>query len=172
MEILEEVENEIQFLIFSLSGVEYGVNIAGIKEIIRVSGITKVPSTPPCIRGVINLRGSVIPIVDLPVKFGISGSPQTNRTCIVILEVDYEKRKTPVGMIVDGVNEVIKFSPEEIDPPPSFGTPIQGDFLTGLGKRKNQLVLILAIDKILSIEELKSGFPVRPEIDHQIRPSA
>jgi purine-binding chemotaxis protein CheW len=172
MEILEEVENEIQFLIFSLSGVEYGVNIAGIKEIIRVSGITKVPSAPPCIRGVINLRGSVIPIVDLPVKFGISCSPQTNRTCIVILEVDYEKRKIPVGMIVDGVHEVIKFSPEEIDPPPSFGTPIQGDFLTGLGKRKNQLVLILAIDKILSIKELKSGFPVMPEIDNQIRPSA
>ncbi|MBI3605858.1 MAG: purine-binding chemotaxis protein CheW [Nitrospirae bacterium] len=172
MKVLEKVENEIQFLIFSLSGVEYGVNIAGIKEIIRVSGITKVPSTPPCIRGVINLRGSVIPIVDLPVKFGISGNPQTNRTCIIILEVDYEKRKTPVGMMVDRVNEVIKFSPEEIDPPPSFGTPIQGDFLTGLGKRKNQLVLILAIDKILSIEELKSGFPVIPEIDNPIRPSA
>jgi purine-binding chemotaxis protein CheW len=170
MEALEEIENDIQFLIFSLSGVEYGINIPGIKEIIRYTGITKVPSTPPYIRGVINLRGSVVPIVDLPVRFGIPGSPQTDRTCIVILEVDYENRKTPVGMIVDRVNAVIEFPPEEIDSIPSFGAPIPGEFLAGLGKRKNQIVPILAIDKVLSIEALKSGFPAMPGLGGQILP--
>jgi len=161
-ELEEESTPEIQILTFFSSEEEYGVNITEVKEIIEYAPMTKIPSSPPFMRGVINLRGSVVPVIDLACKFGFSESEVTKRTCIVIAEVDHEGKKNPIGVIVDRVNQVMDILPEEIEPPPSFGTPIRVDFIQGLAKRDRTFILILAIDKILSLDELKYGFSLLP----------
>jgi purine-binding chemotaxis protein CheW len=161
-ELEEDSTPEIQILTFFISEEEYGVNIVDVKEIIEYAPMTKIPSSPPFMRGVINLRGSVVPVIDLAHKFGYPESAVTKRTCIVIAEVDHEAKKNLIGVIVDRVNQVMDILPEEIDPPPSFGTPIQADFIKGLAKKEKNFILILAMDKILSLDELKSGFSLLP----------
>jgi purine-binding chemotaxis protein CheW len=161
-ELGEELTPEIQILTFFISEEEYGVNITEVKEIIEYAPMTKIPASPPFMRGVINLRGSVVPVIDLASKFGFPESEVTKRTCIVIAEIDHEGKKTLIGVIVDRVNQVMDILPEEIEPPPSFGTPIRVDFIKGLAKKERTFTLILAIDKILSLDELKSGFSLLP----------
>jgi purine-binding chemotaxis protein CheW len=161
-ELGEELTPEIQILTFFISEEEYGVNITEVKEIIEYAPMTKIPASPPFMRGVINLRGSVVPVIDLASKFGFPESAVTKRTCIVIAEIDHEGKKTLIGVIVDRVNQVMDILPEEIEPPPSFGTPIRVDFIKGLAKKERTFTLILAIDKILSLDELKSGFSLLP----------
>ena len=163
MDELEEGPTpEIQILTFFISEEEYGVNITEVKEIIEYAPMTKIPSSPTFLRGVINLRGSVVPVIDLANKFGFQESEVTKRTCIVIAEVDHEAKKNLIGVIVDRVNQVMDILPEEIELPPSFGTPIQAHFIKGLAKRERSFILILAMDKILSLDELKSGFSLLP----------
>ncbi|MFI5303628.1 MAG: chemotaxis protein CheW [Nitrospiria bacterium] len=157
MEELEESSPEVQILTFFISDEEYGVSIKEVKEIIEYAPMTRIPSSPPFIRGVINLRGSVVPVVDLANKFGFRELSITKRTCIVIAEIDHEGKKNLVGVIVDRVNQVMDLLPEEIEPPPSFGTPFQTEFIKGLAKREKNFILILAFEKILSLDELKSG---------------
>jgi purine-binding chemotaxis protein CheW len=148
--------DQTQCLSFHVAGEEYAIGILQVKEIIEYDEITMVPKTPPSIRGVINLRGSVVPVVDLAVKFGLPATGVTKRTCIVIVEVDLEGEPTVMGVMADAVSQVIEFQTEDIEAPPSFGTGVDVDYLRGMGKVGKKFVLLLDIDKVLSAEELEA----------------
>jgi purine-binding chemotaxis protein CheW len=143
-----------QYLTFSLSGGEYAIAVLRVREIIEYEAVTRVPSTPAFLRGVINLRGSVVPVVDLARKFRLPESPVTKRTCIIIAEVESETGRIVMGVLADSVNQVVDFRPDEIEPPPSFGTPVRVDYLRGLGKLGGEFVLVLDTDRVLSAGEL------------------
>ena len=143
-----------QYLTFSLSGGEYAIAVLRVREIIEYEAVTRVPSTPAFLRGVINLRGSVVPVVDLARKFRLPESPVTKRTCIIIAEVESEAGRIVMGVLADAVNQVVDFRPDEIEPPPSFGTPVRVDYLRGLGKLGGEFVLVLDTDRVLSTGEL------------------
>ena len=143
-----------QYLTFSLAGGEYAIGVLRVREIIEHGVVTRVPSTPAYIRGVINLRGSVVPVVDLACKFRLPESAVTKRTCIIIVEIESEGAKTVMGVLADTVNQVVEFRADEIEAPPSFGTPIRVDYLQGLGKLGSAFVLILDADRVLSSGEL------------------
>jgi purine-binding chemotaxis protein CheW len=146
--------DRVQYLTFSLAGGEYAIPVLRVREIIEYETVTRVPSTPAFVRGVINLRGSVVPVVDLARKFGLTESPLTKRTCIVIVEVEADGSRIVMGVLADAVNQVVEFSPGEIEPAPSFGAPIRVDYLHGLGKLGDAFVLILDVDRVLSTTEL------------------
>jgi len=148
--------DQTQYLTFHLAGEEYAVGILQVKEIIAYGILTTVPQTPPSIRGVINLRGSVVPVVDLALKFGLSASAVTNRTCIVIVEVNLDGEPTVMGIVADSVSQVVELSANDILPAPSFGTQVRMNFLQGMGKAGARFVLILNIDKVLSSTELSN----------------
>ena len=150
-----QTHEQTQYLTFHLAGEEYAVSILKVKEIIEYGTLTIVPQTPRSIRGVINLRGNVVPVVDLAIKFGMNPSTITDRSCIVIVEVDMDGETTVMGVVADSVSQVIDLPPGDILPPPAFGTRIKVDFLHGMGKSDKKFFLILDIDKVLSIEELK-----------------
>jgi purine-binding chemotaxis protein CheW len=154
MQAIKETAQQTQYLTFFIAGEEYAIGILQIREIIEYNAITKVPTTPIWIRGVINLRGGVVPVVDLAVKFGLAETTITKRTCIIIVEVDLEGERTVMGIIADSVNQVIDLKPDDIEPTPSFGTRIRVDYLIGMGKVENKFVLILDIDQVLSANEL------------------
>ncbi|HWQ11116.1 MAG TPA: chemotaxis protein CheW [Holophaga sp.] len=143
-----------QFLTFSLGAEVLAMDIRLVKEILQYSGITEVPLTPPDIRGVINLRGAVVPVVDLAVRFGRPVMPADKKTCIVILEVGEEGAASVIGVMVDHVSEVIELGLGDIEPPPTFGNTLRADFVRGVGKIGGKFVLILAMDRILALEEL------------------
>jgi len=151
-----------QYLTFHLAGEEYAVGILQIREIITYGTLTKVPHTPPSIRGVINLRGNVVPVVDLGRKFGLTASPVTDRTCIVIVEANINENRTVTGVIADSVSQVISMSENDILPAPAFGTRVRIDFLRGMGKSGDKFVLVLDIDKVLSADDLA---PMAPAIN-------
>jgi purine-binding chemotaxis protein CheW len=143
-----------QFLTFMLGGELYAIGILAIKEIIEYSTLTEVPMMPPSVRGVINLRGSVVPVVDLAVRFGRASSAVTKRTCIVIVEISLDDARQDVGVVVDAVNEVLDIPPQDIEPAPTFGTRIRTDFIEGMGKVNNRFVILLAVNQVLSLDEL------------------
>ncbi len=147
-------DNTTQYLTFMLNNEVYGINILNIKEIIDYGTIAKVPMMPGFIAGVINLRGSVVPVVDLALRFSEKPSTRTKRSSIVILEVKNEDQALEIGVTVDEVNEVLDILAGEIEPAPSFGTKIRTDFISGMGKVNNQLLVLLDIENILSIAEL------------------
>jgi purine-binding chemotaxis protein CheW len=153
---IKEKENTVQqqYLTFFLAEEEYAVGIQRVKEIIEYTAITKVPKVPQWIRGVINLRGNVVPVVDLAVRFGLEERPVTKTTCIVILEVEQDSERTVMGVITDAVNQVIDLTPEDIEEPPAFGTRVRLDYLFGMGKLGKKFALILNIDRVLSTAEL------------------
>lgn len=142
-----------QYLSFSLAGTDYGVGILQVKEILQYETVTPVPSMPASVRGVINLRGSVVPIVDLAVKFGLPATPVTRRTCILVVEVALDGLATVMGMVADSVSEVLELAQSDIEPPPAFGTRIRADFLLGMGKVGRGFVLLLDLDRVLSAGE-------------------
>jgi purine-binding chemotaxis protein CheW len=145
-----------QFLTFLLGGEMYAIDILSVKEIIEYGQVTPVPMVPDFIRGVINLRGAVVPVIYLSVRFGHTPTETTRRTCIVIIEVECEGGKQDVGVIVDSVSEVLEIADREIEPPPSFGAKIRADFIEGMGKVEGRFVILLDIGRVLSIEELTS----------------
>ena len=146
--------DQTQYLTFHLAGEEYAVGILQVKEIITYGTLTKVPHTPPSIRGVINLRGNVVPVVDLGLKFGLAASPVTDRTCIVIVETNINDAHMVMGIVADSVSQVITMSGDSILPAPSFGTQVRMDFLRGMGKSGDKFVLVLDIDKVLGADDL------------------
>jgi len=146
-----------QYLTFFLAGEEYAIGILRVKEILEYDTLTPVPQTPPSIRGVINLRGSVVPVVDLGAKFGLPPSPLTKRTCIVIVEVLLEGAPTVMGILADAVSQVMDFAPGDIEAPPVFGTAIRVDYLQGMGKVGKKFVLILDVDQVLAVPELRAA---------------
>jgi purine-binding chemotaxis protein CheW len=133
----------------------FAVGILGIKEIIEYHGVTEVPMMPACVRGVINLRGAVVPVVDLPARFGRPSSEVTKRTCVVIVEAECARGERQVmGLLVDAVNEVIDIAAADIEPPPAFGARLRSDFIHGVGKVRGRFVLLLDVDRTLSIDDI------------------
>jgi purine-binding chemotaxis protein CheW len=147
-------KEEEQYLTFVLGSEMFAIDILGIKEIIEYGSLTSVPMMPAFIRGVINLRGAVVPVVDLSARFGRTATEVTRRTCIVIIEADNEGEKQDIGVVVDAVSEVLEIPAAEIEQPPSFGAKIRADFISGMGKVKEKFVIILDADKVLSVNEL------------------
>lgn len=143
-----------QFLTFSLRGEMYAIGILRIKEILEFRSITQVPMMPDFVHGVINLRGAVVPVIDLSMRFAGPRTEVQKRSCIVIVEVDGENGQQDIGVIVDAVSEVVSIPPTEIEPAPSFGTRIRTDFIAGMGKLEGDFVIILAVDSVLSVTEL------------------
>lgn len=143
-----------QFLTFQLGSELYAIGIVGVKEIIEYGQVTSVPMMPSSIRGVINLRGAVVPVVDLACRFGGEAGRLTRRTCIVILEIGLEEGVQVIGVVVDAVNEVIQIDAAEIEPPPAFGMRIRTDFIRGMGKIDSRFVVILDVDRVLSVDDL------------------
>lgn len=143
-----------QYLTFMLSGEVFAIGILAIKEIIEYGNLTKVPMMPACIRGVINLRGAVVPVMDLSARFGTGSAGVTKRTCIVIVEIEAEGEHRDVGVIVDAVNEVLEIAATEIEPAPAFGARICTDFISGIGKVNGRFVIVLNVDRVLSMEEM------------------
>jgi len=143
-----------QYLTFQLAQEQFAIAILGIKEIIEYHGVTEVPMMPACVRGVINLRGAVVPVMDLLARFGRPSSPATKRTCIVIVEVAAAEERQVIGLVVDAVNEVLDIPSADIEPPPSFGARIRSEFIHGVGKVKGKFVLLLDVDRALSIDEI------------------
>jgi purine-binding chemotaxis protein CheW len=142
-----------QYLTFMLSGETFAIGILGIKEIIEYDTLTVVPMMPQCIRGVINLRGSVVPVIDLCARFGRKSAAVDKRTCIVIIEVEADGEHQDVGVIVDAVNEVLDIPATDIEPAPSFGAKIDTSFIAGMGKIGGRFVVILDINRVLFIEQ-------------------
>jgi purine-binding chemotaxis protein CheW len=147
------VDARAQYLAFGLAGGEYAIGILKVKEILQHEAVTPVPSTPASIRGVINLRGSVVPVVDLAVKFGLPATPVTNRTCILVFEAVLGGVETVLGLVTDSVTEVIELGPDDIEEPPTFGARVHVDYLIGLGKIANRFVLVLDLEKLLSTDD-------------------
>lgn len=145
-----------QYLTFQVAGETFAMAISGIKEIIQYREPTDVPMMPAFLRGVINLRGHVVPVIDLCVRFGRGRSPTTRRSCVVILELVHEGEQIDIGVIVDAVNAVLEIADADIEPAPSFGARLRADFISGMGKVGEQLAILLAIDKVLSVDELSS----------------
>ena len=144
-----------QYLVFSLCGEAFAIGIRSIKEIIEYGQLTEVPMMPDLVRGVINLRGAVVPVVDLAVRFGRAPTEVARRTCIVIIEIESQPEQTQViGVIVDAVTEVLDIPPQDIEPPPSFGARIRSDFIEGMGKVGGKFVILLDMGHALSIDEL------------------
>ncbi|MBI1398325.1 MAG: chemotaxis protein CheW [Betaproteobacteria bacterium] len=143
-----------QYLTFVLGGETYAVGILRIKEIIEYGALTSVPMMPSFIRGVINLRGAVVPVVDLQARFGKTSTQVARRTCIVILEIESNGESQDIGVLVDAVNAVLDIAEADIEPPPSFGTGIRPDFVEGMGKIDGRFVIILDLSRVLSIDEL------------------
>jgi purine-binding chemotaxis protein CheW len=147
-------EENQQYLTFMLGGEVFAIGILSIKEIIEYGHLTSVPLMPAHIRGVINLRGAVVPVIDLSARFGRDGTQVTRRTCIVILEVIAGQDKQDSGVVVDAVNEVVEIPDSQIEPSPAFGANIRTDFIQGMGKVNERFVIILSVDHVLSVEEL------------------
>lgn len=143
-----------QYLTFSLGGEVFALGILNVKEIIEFGNITEIPMMPAFIRGVINLRGAVVPVIDLSARFGGAASTVSRRTCIVIVELGSGDDRQDLGVIVDAVNEVLEIPRADIEPPPSFGAKIRADFIQGMGKVAGTFVIILNVDRVLSTEEI------------------
>ena len=144
-----------QYLVFSLCGEAFAIGIRSIKEIIEFGQLTEVPMMPDLVRGVINLRGAVVPVVDLAVRFGRAPTEVARRTCIVIIEIESQPGEAQtIGVIVDAVTEVLDIPPQDIEPPPSFGARIRSDFIEGMGKVGGKFVILLDMGHALSIDEL------------------
>jgi purine-binding chemotaxis protein CheW len=138
-----------KFLTFFLAGEEYGLEILKVQEIIGMMPITSVPRTPPFIKGVINLRGKIIPIVDLRLKLEMEAKEQTDETCTIVVQAN----GVEVGLIVDKVSEVLDISDEDIEDAPAFGNTVQSDYILGIGKSEGKVKLLLDIDKVLSLQD-------------------
>jgi len=143
-----------QYLTFKLDNEIYAMDITTVREVLDIIQITKVPRMPDFMCGVINLRGSVVPVVDLRLKFGLDPAESLKRACIVIIEVVLDGEQTVLGILVDSVQEVISLEPEQIDPPPRIGTRLKTEFIKGMGKKDSEFIIILETIKVFSAEEL------------------
>jgi purine-binding chemotaxis protein CheW len=143
-----------QYLTFTVTGESFGIRIASIKEIIEYRMPTEVPMMPGYMRGIINLRGRVLPVIDLAVRFGRSALAETRRSCIVILEVRENDEQHDIGVMVDAVSAVVEIADADVEPPPSFGANMRIDFISGMGKIGERFVILLDIGKVLSVGEL------------------
>ncbi|MBF0296425.1 MAG: chemotaxis protein CheW [Magnetococcales bacterium] len=143
-----------QFLTFHLDKEVFAIDISRIKEVLEFTTVTKIPRTPNFMCGVINLRGSVVPVVDMRLKFGMSKSEKTVNTCIIIIDVAQDDGTTVIGAMADSVKEVVELDPAHIEPAPKIGTGLRTDFIRGMGKQGDHFVILLDTDKVFSSTEL------------------
>jgi purine-binding chemotaxis protein CheW len=149
-----EIIQSTQYLTYRLADEVFAVDVAKIREILDFTPATKVPGTPEYMQGVINVRGNVVPVVDMRVKFGISKTEKTVDTCIVVMEITVDEETTILGALVDSVQEVIELEEGQIEPAPRIGTKWRTEAIRGIGKRNNELLIILDIDKVFSESDL------------------
>jgi len=151
---LESIVEGTQFLTFKLGKELFAVDIEKVQEVLDYTTITKVPRTPDYLLGVINLRGSVVPVVDMKTKFAMVPTERTVNTCFVIVEVDLDGEKVVIGAMADAVQEVLDLEPDQIEPPPRIGTKMDITFIRGMGKHNDQFIIILDIDRIFSSSDM------------------
>lgn len=151
---VEGITQTTQYHSFKLDEEEFALDISRVREVLDFTRITKVPQTPDFMKGVINLRGSVVPVVDLNMKFGIKDTEKTVNTRIIIGEIDIDGEATIIGALADSVHEVMELEPDKIEPAPKIGTRLNTEFLKGMGKRDEEFVMILDIDRVFSADEL------------------
>ena len=159
--VAKEALEQQQYLTFLLADEEFAISILKVKEIIEYDTVTKVPKTPKWIRGVINLRGGVVPVIDLAVKFGLEERPVTKTTCIIIVEGQFEDESTTVGVVADAVSQVMELTTEKIQQVPEFGTRVKVDYLLGMAQLGKKFALLLDVDKVLSTDELLDELAAR-----------
>jgi purine-binding chemotaxis protein CheW len=150
-----EILTAEQFLTFALATETYALAVGHVREVLEMSTITPLPRTPEYMRGVINVRGSVVPVIDLRLKLGMTRTEKSIDTCVVVLDVPTPEGAVTVGALVDSVQEVVEFDASRIEPPPRLGTAVQAEFLRGIGKRDERFVVILEIGRIFEAEELE-----------------
>lgn len=143
-----------QYLTFRLDEEVFALDISKVREVLDFTTVSKVPQTPEFMLGVINLRGSVVPVVDMRLKFGMTKTEKSVNTCIIIVEIELDGETTVLGALADSVQEVMDLDPDEIEPPPRIGTRLKTKFIKGMGKRDNEFIIILDIDKVFSADEL------------------
>jgi len=148
------IAESAQYLTFKLEEEIFAVDVANVREILDFTPATKVPGTPEFMRGVINVRGNVVPIVDMRLKFGLSKTEKTVDTCIVVMEISVDDDKIVLGALVDSVQEVFEMEASQIEPPPRMGTRWKTEYIKGIGKRNDNLIIILDIDRVFSSNEL------------------
>lgn len=150
-----ELSNQTgQYLTYKLADEVFALDIGKVREVLDYTNITKIPQTPEFMCGVINLRGSVVPVFDIRLKFGMSKTEKTVNTCIIIAEVTIGDESTVIGALADSVQEVLDLEPEQIEPAPKIGNSLNTDFIKGMGKHGEQFIIILDIDKVFSAKEL------------------
>jgi purine-binding chemotaxis protein CheW len=149
-----EMTGTTQYLTYKLGEEVFALDISKVREVLDFTTATKVPRTPEFMRGVINLRGSVVPVVDLRLKFGMSATEKTVNTCVIITEVSVDGETTVLGALADSVQEVIDLGQEQIEPAPKIGTKLNTEFIKGMGKQDERFIIILDIDKAFSVEEI------------------
>ena len=143
-----------KYLTFQLAKEEFGIRVLKVREIMGLQEITAVPQTPPHIKGVINLRGKVVPVIDLRLKFGLEAAEYTQRTCIIVTQVQGESGAILMGIVVDGVSEVLNLTAQEIEDTPDFGETVTGRYLLGMAKVKGKVKILLDIDRVLSTQDI------------------
>jgi purine-binding chemotaxis protein CheW len=148
------ITETVQYLTFKLADEIFAFDVAKVREILELTSITKVPQTPDFMRGVINLRGSVVPVIDLRLNFGMQCTEKTVNTCIIVVEVNLNGETIVLGVLADSVQEVVEMEPDLIEPPPQLGTKLNTEFIKGMGKVENDFVMILDIDKVFSANDL------------------
>ncbi len=151
-----------QYLTFKLDGEVFGLAIGKVREVLDFTAVTRVPQTPAYMRGVINLRGSVVPVVDLNLKFGMKQTEKTVNTCIIIAEIEMDGDVTVLGALADSVQEVVELEPDQIEPAPKIGTKLNTEFIKGMGKREDVFIILLDIDKVFSYDELSTVQAIDP----------
>ena len=151
---LPAITETSQYLTFRLDNEIYAMDINTVREVLDITQITKVPRMPDFMCGVINLRGGVVPVVDLRLKFGLKEAESADENCIVIIEIVLDGEETILGILVDSVQEVMSLEPDQIDPPPRIGTRLKTEFIKGMGKKQNEFIIILETTKVFSAEEL------------------
>ena len=147
-------DKEGKYLTFTMAAEEYGIGILKIKEIIGMMPVTTIPQTPDFVKGVINLRGKVIPVIDLRLRFGMESIDYNERTCIIVVEIDGESGTVMIGIVVDAVSEVLNIKGEEIEETPTFGAKLNTDYILGMAKMEGGVKILLDIDRVLSSEEI------------------
>ncbi len=151
---VETITEMRQYLTFKLGDEIFALDVAKVREVLDFTTVTRVPRTPAFMRGVINLRGSVVPVVDLRLTFGMTSTQKTVNTCIVVVEVTLDGESVVVGALADSVEEVIDLEPDQIEPPPTIGASVRTEFIQGIGKRETGFLIILDIDGVFSAASL------------------
>lgn len=149
-----EITETKTYLTFTLDEEDFAVDVSNVKEVLDFTNVTKVPRTPDFMKGVINLRGSVVPVVDMRIKFGLEEAEATVDTCIIVMEVYMEGEATVIGALADSVQEVFELDPNSIEPPPRIGTRLETEFISGMGKYNDDFIIILDINEVFSADEL------------------